>query len=522
MLSNARFPGSAITEETSQHGSDNSASQSVSHEKDAYAHSEKQLKDIPDTTTEELKAPYAEKSAESRTQYGLHDRLSSTQDHQAELEAGVHRPSLDDLRSDQSSQRSPMSRVTTDADGNTYPEGGLEAWLVVFGSFMGLFASLGLINTIGTFQAYLQAHQLREYTPGNTGWIFGVYSFLTFFCGVQIGPVFDAKGPRFLVFAGSVLTMAMTIALGFCTQYWHFMIVIGVAGGIGASLIFTPAISAVGHFFNERRGVATGLAATGGSVGGIVFPLVLEALFQKIGWAWATRVVALICLVLLVISCVLVKSRLPKKPASRENVLPDFRIFRDPKFALTTAGIFFVEWGLFVPISYISSYALDHGVSTKLSYQMVAFLNVGSFLGRAIPGFIADFLGRFNTLIVTVALCLVCNACLWLTAGDSVPLMIVYCVIFGFASGSNISLTPVCVGQLCKIENYGRYYATAYTIVSFGTLTGIPIAGEILSRCNGEYWGLIVFTTCCYAVGLACVTSVKLVHVGWRQPWVVY
>jgi MFS family permease len=361
-----------------------------------------------------------------------------------------------------------VSRVTTDAEGNTYPEGGLEAWLVVFGSFMGLFASLGLVNTIGTFQAYLQDHQLKEYSPGNVGWIFGVYSFLTFFCGVQIGPVFDAKGPRFLVLAGSVLVMVMMIALGFCTKYWHFMLVIGVAGGTGASLIFTPAISAVGHFFNEKRGVATGLAATGGSVGGIVFPLVLETLFPKIGWAWATRVIALICLILLIGSCLLVKSRLPKKPASKENVLPDFRIFRDAKFAFTTAGIFFIEWGLFVPISYISSYALAHGVSTKLSYQMVAFLNVGSVLGRAIPGFIADFLGRFNTLIVTVALCLVCNACLWLPAGGNVPLMIVYCVIFGFASGSNISLTPVCVGQLCKIENYGRYYATAYTIVSFG------------------------------------------------------
>jgi hypothetical protein len=47
-------------------------------------------------------------------------------------------------------------------------------------------------------------------------------------------------------------------------------------------------------------------------------------------------------------------------------------------------------------------------------------------------------------------------------------LLVIYALLFGFSSGSNISLTPVCVGQLCKTENYGRYYATAYTIVSFG------------------------------------------------------
>ncbi|OQE46958.1 hypothetical protein PENCOP_c001G06714 [Penicillium coprophilum] len=424
--------------------------------------------------------------------------------------------------SQRSTRRDPISRVTTDAEGNTYPEGGLEAWLVVLGSFLGLFGSLGLVNTIGTFQAYIQTHQLKEYSSGTNGWIFGMFAFLTFFCGVQIGPIFDARGPRLLVFAGSVLEMAMMILIGFCTEYWHFMLVIGVLGGVGASLIFTPAISAIGHYFYEKRGLATGIAATGGSAGGIVFPLVLEALFPKIGWAWATRVVALICLVTLSTANLLIRSRLPQKPFSKENVLPDFRIFRDPRFVLTTASVFFIEWGLFVPISYISSYALDHGFSSKFSYQIIAILNAGSFFGRWLPGFFADFLGRFNTLIATVALCVLCNACLWLPAGDSMALLVVYAVIFGFSSGSNISLTPVCVGQLCKTENYGRYYATAYTIVSFGTLTGIPIAGEILARCNGSYWGLITFTVCCYAAGLACCTAVKVIQVGWRHPLAIY
>ncbi|KAL4781683.1 major facilitator superfamily domain-containing protein [Aspergillus varians] len=441
---------------------------------------------------------------------------------QSVFDDGLSRQRSEATAPDEFDSRAPASRVTTDADGNTYPEGGLEAWLVVLGSFLGLFASLGLLNTIGTFQAYLLANQLEEYSSGNVAWIFGIYAFLTFFGGVQVGPIFDAKGPRLLVFGGSVLVMVMAVTMGFCTQYWHFVLSIGIAGGLGTSMIFTPAISSIGHYFNERRGIATGIASTGGSVGGVAFPLILEALFPKIGWGWATRVIALICLVLLLGACLLIKSRLPTKPASKENVLPDFRIFRDLKFTLTTAGVFFIEWGLFIPISYISSYALAHGTSENLSYQMLAFLNVGSFLGRAIPGFFADYSGRFNTLIATVALCLVCNACLWLPAGDSVPVIIVYCVIFGFASGSNISLTPVCISQLCKIENYGRYYATSYTIVSFGTLTGMPIAGEILARCNGDYWGLITYTICCYAAGLICVTAAKLVHVGWRQPWVIY
>ncbi|KAJ9629843.1 hypothetical protein H2203_002225 [Taxawa tesnikishii (nom. ined.)] len=157
-------------------------------------------------------------------------------------------------------------------DAVTYPEGGLQAWLVVFGSFCGLLTALGIMNTLGTFQAYLATHQLSEYSESQIGWIFSIYSFLAFFGGVQIGPFFDAKGPRLLVLAGSVLTALSMLLLGVCTEYWHFILVFGVVGGLGTSLIFTPAISSIGHWFQVKRGNATGIAATGGALGGIIFP----------------------------------------------------------------------------------------------------------------------------------------------------------------------------------------------------------------------------------------------------------
>ena len=74
-----------------------------------------------------------------------------------------------------------------------YPEGGLRAWLVVLGSFSGMLASFGLMNITGVVQAYVTTHQLSQYDPATVGWIFSIYVFLSFFCGLQIGPVFDAK-----------------------------------------------------------------------------------------------------------------------------------------------------------------------------------------------------------------------------------------------------------------------------------------------------------------------------------------
>ncbi len=105
------------------------------------------------------------------------------------------------------------SPATGSPDEVTYPEGGLRAYSVVFGSFSGMVAAFGLMNTVGTFQTYLSTHQLAHYSPSSIGWIFSLYVFLAFFCGIQIGPVFDAKGPRWLVVAGTVCLFAGVIGV---------------------------------------------------------------------------------------------------------------------------------------------------------------------------------------------------------------------------------------------------------------------------------------------------------------------
>lgn len=214
--------------------------------------------------------------------------------------------------------------------------------MVVFGSFCGMVAALGIMNTVGIYESYLAENQLSNYSKGSIGWILSIYVFLSFGAGLVIGPVFDIHGPRWLLLAGSVLIILCVMLLGICTQYWHFMIVFGILGGLGTALVFTPTIAAVGHFFYAKRGNATGLATTGGAIGGIIFPLMLQNLFPKVGWGWATRIQGFVFLVLLIVTNLLVRSRLPPKP--NQSIMPDFMIFRQLNFALVTAGTFCMEW----------------------------------------------------------------------------------------------------------------------------------------------------------------------------------
>lgn len=99
-----------------------------------------------------------------------------------------------------------------------YPEGGLKAWLVVFGCWCTTLASFGVMNTFSQFQAYISAHQLVDYTDGTIGWLFSVYIFLAYFCGIYIGPVFDKYGPRWLILGGSACSVTSMMLLGICTS----------------------------------------------------------------------------------------------------------------------------------------------------------------------------------------------------------------------------------------------------------------------------------------------------------------
>lgn len=118
----------------------------------------------------------------------------------------------------QSDSEAPVEDPDTPSpDEYVYPEGGLEAWLVVFGSWCGMFASLGIANSLASFQAYISSNQLSNYSPGSIGWIFSVYAFLSFACGIYIGPIFDVYGPRWLVLPGSVLVVLTMFLLGVCT-----------------------------------------------------------------------------------------------------------------------------------------------------------------------------------------------------------------------------------------------------------------------------------------------------------------
>lgn len=279
----------------------------------------------------------------------------------------VHQPARISFERNLEAQTTSRSR-----NDYTFPEGGARAWLVIFGSFSIICGTFGLISSAGLFQSYWQNHQLSSYASRDVGWITAVNVFLNLFLGVQVGPLFDRYGPRWLLLGGSVVYVLSLVLMAECSKYWHFMLVYGILNGTSSSFLTTTALAVVAHWFEVKRGMASGITFVGSSVGGIGFPLLLDPALGLLGWTWALRVIALIVLVLMIAGNLCIRGRLP--PRTNGGAV-DLRCFRDARFSWATLGVACFEFVLFGALGLLPTYSLQQGFSSQTSFNVIAILN---------------------------------------------------------------------------------------------------------------------------------------------------
>ncbi|MBE3046479.1 hypothetical protein IMZ48_28905, partial [Candidatus Bathyarchaeota archaeon] len=91
-----------------------------------------------------------------------------------------------------------------------FPDGGREAWLVVFGGSCALFCTFGLINCVGVFQEYYSNNVLVGYSPSAISWISSVQVWMMTFPAalVSLGaPHFPSLPPSLLLVAPHELAL---------------------------------------------------------------------------------------------------------------------------------------------------------------------------------------------------------------------------------------------------------------------------------------------------------------------------
>ncbi|ROW00952.1 hypothetical protein VSDG_02890 [Cytospora chrysosperma] len=368
-------------------------------------------------------------------------------------------------------------------DMSEFPEGGARAWLVVAGSAATMFCTFGYLTGFGIYQQYYAANQLKAFTLSDISWIGSVQIFLNFAGGLAAGPILDRYGTVAMIPASLIYVVSL-ILTSFCKEYYQFFLAQAVLGGICLGFLFSNALAIIGHYFNRRNGLATGVVMAGAAIGGVIFPVALNKLLNDDGlsYGWSVRVCALIILVLLVFANLTMKPRLP--PVRQKM---DFSLMRRPVYILVAIGGWLLNWGMYVPLFYLPSFAITAGVSAELAPYTVAIFNAVSIFGRVFAGTLADRLGTFNVVFINS---LLCALTLFVWAGtNSLAGVMVVTIFEGLFIGSIVSLQAAIVVAITPDPKYiGSMLGFTMAIWACGGLTGPPIAGAILNM-NGSYTG---------------------------------
>ncbi|QPG73454.1 hypothetical protein FOA43_000765 [Brettanomyces nanus] len=438
--------------------------------------------------------------------------------HELKLASSDSSPRYDTTTTTIGSDEEASDFYLEDNENEMYPDGGWKAYSVILGSFFCCFTLFGIMNSIGAVESYVQTNQLADTSVSTVSWIFSLYMFVSLFMGLFVGPLYDSFGSRWLLLGGTVFTFIGLFTCGACTQVYQFILSFGICTGIGTGLMMSPAISTVSSWFSKKkRAFALGLAQAGGSVGGMIFPIMLRYLYPKYGFNWAMRIMAFFNLGVDLIGTYLAKDRLKELREKTGEVdsrtiweklkrSVDLRAFKEKQFFSLSCALFMNEFSLLITLTYLSSYAMVHGVSQAESFNMITIMNAAGVIGKFVPNYYADFYGTFNMMILMSALMTVSMFIIWLPFGQYKAALYIFVSIFGFGCASTYALTGATVSTITReTKDFGKRYGAAYAFVSFGNLVSLPISGAFIKeKTAADYTRMVIFASC------TCVTATIL------------
>ncbi|KAG8741703.1 hypothetical protein FRC10_002576 [Ceratobasidium sp. 414] len=294
------------------------------------------------------------------------------------------------------------------------------------GSWLISFSTFGYVGAFGVYQDYYTRTFMTNQTASAISWI----------GSVQIGLVFMMGS-----ISGKLLDMG----------YFHWCI------GVGSLLyVFWQSVSELAKACSSSRprSLAMGIVFTGSSCGGMIFPIMLNNIIEKVGYAWGVRATAFVVLGCLAAANLMMKTRLPPKSRDSSHTSDIRGIVTHGVFQLTVFGYVTGRWGIWFPIFYLQLFAVRHNLDQNLAFYSLTILNAASIIGRTIPNFLSDRVGVFNVMIPCSAIAGILVFAMF--GVKSSGALLVFSILYGFFSGSFFSLmSPMIVALAQHMHEVG-------------------------------------------------------------------
>jgi MFS family permease len=300
--------------------------------------------------------------------------------------------------------------------------------------------------------------------------------------------------------------------LSLCTEFWQVLLAQGFCIGLGMAALFIPSVAILSTYFTTRIAAAVGIAASGSSLGGVLYPIILYKLIPQVGFPWAVRTIGFISLATLIVPNIVMKVRI-LPPARR--ALVDVSAFKELPFMMFCLACFFAFFGLYQVFFFVQEYAIQENITSEnIAFYLLSFLNAASIFGRIVPNIIADKTGPLNIISPCAIIAGILTLCLIPVRSESSLVAIV--VLFGFFSGTLVSLPPTVIVHLTKDRRFiGTRLGMCFAFSSVGALISTPIGGVLING-KDEYWSTWLLGGVFSIAGGLFMVVVRVISKGWK------
>lgn len=327
-----------------------------------------------------------------------------------------------------------------------------------------------------------------------------------------LGSLMDRTSMRKVMVAGSLLLSLGYAALSLITTFVHALLIFGLLIAPATVLIGPVAATVLlSRWFTRRRGAAIGLAIAGVAMGTIVFPPILQGLFNHFDWRVAFQLAGLLVFLvtmpaaLLVINSPADRGLFPDgakaPPETRVATLPLVsvrEILTDPAFWIATCIFVAVISGMKGTVTNLSPMAIDVGIKPIDAALLVSIYGAMALVSKLSFAAVADHVSTRLLLFISLGGFAAGMACL---ANASLGFwMIAAGVSFvGLAGGITTPMQSYLIPRIFGPHCVGRAYGLMSTVMFLFLLSTPPLFGRIFDvtgSYSAIYLTFIALTAC--------------------------
>tara|TARA_R110002094_G_scaffold61441_6_gene72020 strand:- start:2427 stop:3632 length:1206 start_codon:yes stop_codon:yes gene_type:complete len=324
---------------------------------------------------------------------------------------------------------------------------------------------------------------------------------------------------------GMMLLGALGLALGYVllsvtTASWQVPLVYAGLMVLGINLLGPLTTSTLlARWFSRRRGMALGVAAVGTSVGGFVFPPLVQWLIDSYEWRNALRILGVGTLLVTLPAVWLVANRPadrglhpdgdapPSGPAFVPPPLSTSALLRDRNFWLVAMAMGLLFGVYSALLANLVPFALGVGALAERAAFLVSVIALAGIVGKLSFGAIADRLDLRAALAASMVLVLSGVSCYLVS--ETYAGLVIGSASLGLAAGGMLPVWGSLLAVLFGAANYGRVMGLMNPVIMPLTLIGPPLAGLIYDT-SGSYGAAFVGFIGALLLGLVLLPFIRL------------